>query len=177
MQIQFSIIAAMDSERGIGKNDSLPWILKGDMKHFFEITSKTVDPNKKNAVIMGRKTWESIPVNHKPLKNRLNIVLTRNKIYKVPDEVLVFSSLETALVNFENKNLNVEKIFVIGGAEIYKLAIENHLCQKLFLTEIKNSFDCNTFFPKIPDRFEKVKESDKIEENGVEYKFVEYVIS
>ena len=72
------VVAGSFPEFGIGYKNDLPWKLSEDLKHFRNVTSKTNDTNKSNVVIMGRKTWESIPKNYKPLKNRINIVLTRN---------------------------------------------------------------------------------------------------
>ena len=72
------VLAVSLPEFGIGANGKLPWHLPEDMKHFKQITSNTIDSSKRNAVIMGRKTWDSIPSKFKPLQNRLNVVLTRN---------------------------------------------------------------------------------------------------
>ena len=81
------IVAACGKSFGIGCNGELPWRLRSEMKYFAETTSKTKDPNKRNAVIMGRKTWESIPSKFRPLKNRLNIVLSHQTNYNLGDEV------------------------------------------------------------------------------------------
>ena len=81
------IVAACGKSLGIGFNGELPWRLKSEMKHFASTTSTTKDPTKKNAVIMGRKTWESIPAKFRPLKNRFNIVLSRKSNYELGDEV------------------------------------------------------------------------------------------
>jgi dihydrofolate reductase len=81
------IVAACGKSFGIGCNGELPWRLRSEMKYFAETTSKTKDPNKRNAVIMGRKTWESIPSKFRPLKSRLNIVLSHQANYILGDEV------------------------------------------------------------------------------------------
>ena len=81
------IVAACGNSFGIGYNGELPWRLRSEMKYFAQTTSKVTDPNKRNAVIMGRKTWESIPPKFKPLKNRFNIVLSHQADYCVGDEV------------------------------------------------------------------------------------------
>merc|ERR1719225_2033744 len=75
------IVAACGKSLGIGLNGELPWRLKSEMKYFAETTSRTTDPDKINAVIMGRKTWESIPLKFRPLKNRFNVVLSRQPNY------------------------------------------------------------------------------------------------
>ena len=76
-QMTFQLVVAATRKLGIGKAGSMPWKLPGDMAYFKEITSKTADPGKQNAVIMGRKTWESIPPKFRPLPGRINVVLTR----------------------------------------------------------------------------------------------------
>lgn len=76
---KFSIVVAATSEMGIGYKGKLPWKLPNEMKNFVALTTNTNDPNKQNAVFMGSNTWKSIPEQHRPLKNRINIVLTRNK--------------------------------------------------------------------------------------------------
>ena len=81
------IVAACGKSLGIGLNGELPWRLKSEMKYFAETTSRTIDSNKINAVIMGRKTWESIPLKFRPLKNRLNVVLSRQQNYLLDSEV------------------------------------------------------------------------------------------
>ena len=81
------IVAACGKSLGIGLNGELPWRLKSEMKYFSETTTKTKDPSKINAVIMGRKTWESIPMKFRPLKNRYNIILSRQANYSLNTEV------------------------------------------------------------------------------------------
>ena len=77
-QLTFQLVVAATRKLGIGKHGSMPWKLPGDMAYFKELTSKTADSSKQNAVIMGRKTWESIPLKFRPLPGRINVVLTRN---------------------------------------------------------------------------------------------------
>ena len=81
------IVAACGKSMGIGLNGELPWRLKSEMKYFAETTTKTKDSDKINAVIMGRKTWESIPAKFRPLKNRLNVILSRQENYSLNNEV------------------------------------------------------------------------------------------
>ena len=77
-QMTYQLVVAATRKLGIGKAGTMPWKLPGDMAYFKELTSKTADAGKQNAVIMGRKTWESIPPKFRPLPNRVNVVLTRN---------------------------------------------------------------------------------------------------
>jgi len=169
----FSIIVAVDKNLGIGKNNQLPWHFSKDLQYFARITKTTQNPQAKNAVIMGRNTWASIPEKYRPFPGRLNIVLTRDRDFKVPDGVVVASSLDEALE--KAKNLKAENCFVVGGASVYRMAIEHPACDHLYITEILSVFDCDTSFPKIPlDRFRRIKESEIHEEKGTQFRFVEY---
>lgn len=130
-----SLIAALSKNRVIGKNNDLPWRLPDDMKYFMETT-------KGHCVIMGRKNYESIPHKFRPLPDRTNIVVTRQKEYEAKD-CLVVHSLEDALVIAKQKN--EKEVFVIGGAEIYQLVLPK--ANKLYLTEIDAEIEGDTFFP------------------------------
>lgn len=167
--MNFNLIAAIDSKRGIGKNGRLPWNLPSDLAYY----QKTTTGNGKNVVIMGRLTWESIPPEHRPLKKRINIVITRNTSYELPQGVEKAESLEKAL-NIAARFLP-EEIFVIGGSQIFYDAIHNANCATLYITEIEGDFECDTFFPKIdPRKFKKISESALREENAIKFKFVKY---
>ncbi len=139
--MKINLILAIDEKNGIGKNNTLAWKIKKDMEYFKNMTSDTDDLGKINAVIMGRGTWESIPVKFKPLGNRVNCILTRtihtNNIDSKPDDfVLYFNSLEVCLRELEKKK-NIENIFVIGGASLYNQLIYTDLIDKIYITEIK----------------------------------------
>lgn len=96
---RMNIIVAVDSEMGIGKNNAVPWHLPEEYKHFQRQTKATKDPNRRNAVIMGRKCWESIPEKFRPLRNRINVVLSRTIEPRIEAEndVIFTDSLEKAL--------------------------------------------------------------------------------
>ncbi len=126
----FNIIAAMDFNHGIGYKGKLPWDVKGDLKFFKEIT-------KTSPLIMGRKTWESLPV--KPLPNRENIVISKKS---------KMNSLQKALDYCWDKNQNP---FIIGGSSIYEEAINHPSLDGLFLTLIHGSYKSDVFFPQIPE--------------------------
>jgi dihydrofolate reductase len=129
-----SLIAAVTKNHVIGKDNDLPWKLPDDMKYFMETT-------KGHAVIMGRKNFDSLPPKFKPLKDRFNIVVS--KTYK-DASVCVVSSMENALEQART-NSTKEEIFVIGGAQIYKLAMP--FADRLYLTEIDTVLDGDTYFP------------------------------
>src|SRR5271165_1906201 len=132
---QFSIIVAFDAQYGIGKNGKLPWSLALDLKHFKEITTAVTDPAKKNAVIMGRRTWESLPEKFRPLPGRVNLVLSKSGELSLPADVCCSKTLDDALNQLSSSN--IENVFVIGGAQIYAQAMEHPLCQKLYVTHVQ----------------------------------------
>jgi dihydrofolate reductase/thymidylate synthase len=167
MSKKFEVVVAMDQDRCIGKDGSLPWHLPGELKHFRALTTKTGDVARKNAVVMGRKTWESIPDNRRPLSGRHNIVLSRT--LDTAAGATIARSLEQALQIAAQ--LDAEHCFVIGGGQIYENAIEHGDCEILYLTQIENRFDCDTHFPDYTKFFDKLEESELIEENGLFYRY------
>src|ERR1700749_597303 len=119
-----SLIAAHSENRVIGKNNDLPWKLPDDMKYFMQTT-------KGHHVVMGRKNYDSLPEKFRPLPNRTNIVVTRQKAFKAPG-CIVSNSLEKALDICRNNG--EREAFVIGGAEIYEASLP--VANRLYLTEI-----------------------------------------
>ena len=127
-----SIIVAIAENNAIGKGNQLLWRMPADLKHFKDATTG-------HTVIMGRKTFDSVG---KPLPNRRNIVVTRNVALQI-EGVEVVNTLEKA-ISLCNEN---EEVFIVGGAEIYKMAMD--LTDKIYLTVIHSVFDADTFFPVI----------------------------
>lgn len=177
---KFSIVVAAENSLGIGLNNTLPWSkLSHDLAHFKKITSSAME-NKRNAVIMGRKTWYSIPNIFRPLPNRFNVVLTRDEknINSImdgygPDSVRVEKSLQSAL-EYVNSLDCIDKIFVIGGEQVYREAIKHPLCEFIYFTKVMGDFQCDKFFPRFnPNQFKEQEYSDKTiyEDNGVKYQF------
>lgn len=183
--MNFSIIAAVsETSCGIGHNNKLPWgMIVGDMIRFRKMTENTV-------VIMGRNTWESLP--KKPLKNRVNIVLSRrlqalhsksdtglllqrNTEEKLDnDSPYILPSFEEALQFASTFKL---PIFVIGGSDVYYKSIYMNECKMLYLTIIREeNFEAtfDAFFPRIPDEYDIFEETDNISEDKYTYKFVTY---
>lgn len=171
----FAIIVAVDADFGIGKNGILPWQLPEDLKHFKTITA-TAAPNKKNAVIMGRKTWESLPAQFRPLPGRINLVLSRQTDLKLPEGVLLVENLESALKQLRASSDNlINKIFVIGGEQIFRQAAVHPACRKMYLTHISKSFDCDCFFPQESlSSYKQVQRSQPAVDNSLAYFFAEY---
>jgi len=134
-----TLIAACSKNRVIGKDNQLIWKVPGDLKRFKELTTG-------HPVLMGRKTFESIG---RPLPNRTNIVITRDKNWK-NEGCLVYNNWEEVLPIFEKENL-----FIIGGGEIYKTMIE--LADKIELTLIDKEFEGDTYFPEIKGEWKEEK--------------------
>ncbi|MCB9757745.1 MAG: dihydrofolate reductase [Candidatus Omnitrophica bacterium] len=173
--ISFSIIVAVDSKLGIGKNGVLPWHLPADLKHFKEITSSESSDKRRNVVVMGRKTWESIPEKFRPLANRLNVVISRQTHLILPAGVVQATSLEGAL-NFlcDTQRVPVGEVFVIGGAQIFAEAVNHPACEKIYVTRIEREFVCDTFFPDVLQQFTQVGQSEVLSDQGVAISFLKY---
>jgi len=155
-----TLIAAVARNGVIGIDNRLPWHLPADLKHFKTLT---VD----HTVIMGRKTWESLPAKFRPLPGRRNIVVTRDAGYRA-EGAAVALSLPAAIAAAESG-----EAFVIGGAELYAAALP--LADRLQLTEIDAAFEGDTHFPAIDPRHwrETARETHR-DEAGFDYAFVSY---
>jgi len=172
----FDIIVAVDNKNGIGKNGFLPWNLPGDMRHFKAVTTATQAKERMNAVIMGRKTWESIPEKFRPLVGRLNIVLTTNSTYQLPSSVLKAYSLDVALdvVSSGDHHRTIDQVFVIGGASVYTQAVNHSQCRRIFVTKIDADFSCDVMFPSLGQEFRQIACSREEAEGPLTYRFVTY---
>jgi len=165
------IIVAVDSKNGIGKRGELPWRIKGEIRYFKERTLKVKDPKNQNAVIMGRNTWESLPEKFRPLPNRKNFVLTSNPTFAAAGAKACVS-LEQA-ISLANTDPQVEKIFIIGGGKVFEQAIS--IVDGIYFTAVKGDFNCDIFFPEIPEYFEEVKSLGHGKEGNIEYDFLLYL--
>jgi len=140
------IVAACGKSLGIGLNGELPWRLKSEMKYFSETTTKTKDPSKINAVIMGRKTWESIPMKFRPLKNRYNIILSRQANYSLnsEDTAKLCLNLNDGLDLIKTRS-DIETCWIIGGSSIYEESMKLPHFHRIYLTHIDQEFKCVIF--------------------------------
>ncbi len=153
----FALIAATDTANCIGKNGTLPWHIPEDLAHFKKLTEG-------KTVLMGRKTWESLPEKYRPLPNRVNIVITRQNNYALPAGVLHYDSVDAALAAHPNKD-----IIVIGGGEIFTQTIGR--ADTLFMTHINQTVEsCTAFFPPID--LKKWRETERDDRDG--FSFVAY---
>ena len=160
-----SIIVATADNGVIGKDNQLLWRLSADLKQFRILTTG-------HSIIMGRKTFESIG---KPLPNRTNIVISRQSNFDFPEGVSKANSLEKAIEMAKNAEGN-EEIFIIGGGNVYKQALE--ITDKIYLTEIKANIEGDAFFPKLNEK--DWKEISRIsyakdEKNEYDFDFVELI--
>ena len=138
--MSFKIIVAVDDNYGIGKQNNLPWRCKDDLKHF----SKTTKGNGNNAVIMGRKTWDSL--NHKSLPKRDNYILSRSflDLRGTGSNTYAFTDIDRMLHICRKKKYDT--IWIIGGAEIYQLFLKRGIVSELYITTISGDYDCDTTF-------------------------------
>lgn len=161
--MKISIIVAKADNDVIGKDNQLIWKLSSDLKHFKKLTTG-------HHIIMGRKTYESMG---RPLPNRTSVVITRNKDYPLPEGHILVHSLEDAVQTCIGKRL--EKVFIIGGADIYKQAMR--FADELIVTEVKALPEGDAFFPKIdPEKWteESREHFEKDAQNQYNFDFVVY---
>lgn len=161
-----NLIVAFTSNLGIGKDNNVPWYISEDLKRFSTLTQNS-------AVIMGRKTWQSLP--QKPLKNRLNIIITSEPDKYTSDKDTVFIDYK----NIDDYLLNIEMpIYIIGGSDIYNYFINR--VDVIYATMIEKEYDCDTFF-KVNnfDKFEIDKYSEKkySEHEKCHYRYINYIKS
>lgn len=151
---RFSVIVCIDSKNGIAKDGVIPWKCPEDMRFFRETTIG----NGKNCVIMGRKTFEFIPPENRPLKGRFNIVLSKNQIAENNNNLLIVPSIYHALAKIGSCNV-YDKVWICGGQEVYKEIIEKflYLCDEIIVTRLKVDYQCDRFFPY--EKIEKLQKS------------------
>ena len=151
-----SLVVACCRSNGIGINGGLPWRLKKEMEFFTRITS-TVSlnlndsgdgPVKKNAAIMGIRTYMSIPPSFRPLKDRVNVVLSRTAQQPPAGASYLFRSLSEA-VEILSALPEIDQLMIIGGEEVYRESVNRPDCEYIFLTRIDADFECDRFFPQI----------------------------
>jgi dihydrofolate reductase len=158
-----NLIAAVDKNWAIGKNNELLVSIPNDMKMFRQMTTGKV-------VVMGRKTLESFP-NGLPLKNRVNIVLTKNQNYQVKGAIIVHSVEE---VLEELKKYDSEDVYVIGGEQIYRQMLP--YCDTAHMTKIDHAYEADAYFPNLDEmpEWKLVKESEEETYFDIEYQFLVY---
>ncbi|KAH8782848.1 dihydrofolate reductase-like domain-containing protein [Diaporthe sp. PMI_573] len=157
LPLEITLVLAATRDMGIGMRGTLPWTgLKKEMAYFARVTKRlppAVESPVMNAVIMGRKTWESIPPKFRPLKGRLNVVISRSfgspaeEPASAETEPVKASSLEQAIAYLQRKSQgSLGRVFVIGGGQIYAAALEMKEARRVLLTKVMSDFECDTFF-------------------------------
>ncbi|KAI9207223.1 dihydrofolate reductase-like domain-containing protein [Polychytrium aggregatum] len=197
------VVAAEKSTLGIGVDNRLPWRLPSDMKHFLALTTggygSAVAPGPRsadsldNVVVMGRRTWESIPARFRPLTARLNVVLSSDPEFQskteLPPQVHVSGSFDSALEYIESLGI-YRNVWIIGGSSVYAAALSHPQCARIFLTQVTplgQAIRFDTFFPAIPEDRLRLASDDEfslaapgapqtpITENGFEFAYKLYV--
>ncbi len=154
-----NIIVAVDKNWAIGKNNKMMWSIPADMKFFREKTTGHV-------VVMGRKTLESFP-NGLPLKQRTNLILSRDRSYKVKG-ALVLHTMEELLEHL--KEYDSSDIFIIGGESIYRQVL--HYCDTAYVTRIDHAYDADTYFPNLDELLEWTMTEVSEEQTSFDLEFV-----
>ncbi len=160
--MKVALVAAVARDGVIGRDGGLPWSLPEDMAHFREVTTG-------HPVVMGRKTWESLPERFRPLPGRRNVVVTRNPTWTANGAERA-GSLEEALALVED----AERVSIIGGGELFAAALP--MADELLLTEVDLDVDGDTFFPGWDrDSFVERGRDEHVADDGTRFTFVAYV--
>jgi len=187
-----NLILATTFEGGIGLKNTIPWYIPSDLKKFKEITSNTIDKKKYNAVIMGKKTYESLP-KKTGLSNRINIVLSRkykdnnytgvsydNDEDDDDDNVNIYTNIIkmndiSHAIEYCNYNYNIETIYIIGGGKIYDFFINNnYYIYNIYITILKEYYDTDTYI-NIKNIFKNFKFVKHDEYNKNTDKYISYI--
>lgn len=157
-----SIIVAIGKNRAIGKDNQLLWRIPDDLKRFKALTAG-------HPVIMGRKTWESLPEKFRPLPERTNVIVTRQTGYAIVGAVVAHSLAEA--LNVARVAHGCEEIFIIGGAQLYAEALP--FADRLYVTLIDDEKDADSYFPAYEQLFTKVLKEEACVWNGLEYRWID----
>lgn len=182
----FYLILARDSKNGIGKDGKLPWRLKKDMQFFKKITtSKDLAETEqefglqssilrtsitRNSIIMGRKTYFSIPEKYRPLPGRYNIVLTSSEDFVCGPDVQSIGSVDV-LKSFESYGKQDYYQFIAGGSSVYNEFFSLKETTRIYLTEVAGDFKCDTFINDFPEEFKEISCSEDFVENDITFRF------
>lgn len=164
-----NIIVAYCRNRGIGFQNRLPWNLSADLRYFKKLTIG----DGRNAVVMGRNTWEGLPEVAQPLPKRANIILSRGRKPKKTGSAGVWSDIPS-MKNFCRKR-DYSQVWIIGGEEIYKQFMDDPDLKNIYVTYIDEAFQCDTFFPSFKDNFDLKWQSGQRVNEGLPYCFRHYI--
>lgn len=174
----WNMILAADIKGGIGLRNDLPWRIPQDLKHFQMLTKGTAD--QESVVLMGRNTWQSIPEKFRPLKGRVNVVITNTL---ESENFVKCSSLEAAIAYINENHKDAAK-WIIGGATLYNRGLKENLIDEVYLTRVQGDYNCDTYVKDLYKilgadyRLEtspKFDSKEAIGESGIKYAFERYV--
>ena len=160
MNSKLSVIAVIGKNRELGKDNRLLWKVPGDLPRFKALTTG-------HPVIMGRKTFESLPPKFRPLPGRTNIIISSNPSFQ-PDGVIVVQSIDEAIKKATDAP-GSEEVFITGGGSVYAQAIEK--ADRLYITVVDASTDADTFFPEYSLLFTNVISKEQNEAEGLHYTY------
>ena len=168
-----NIVVAACKNNGIGINNKLPWMLRNDLKYFKFLTQS----HGNNAIVMGKNTCFSLP---RALPKRVNYVLSNTLQNPKTDreQFLVNGGYGDFRIVKNINHISKEKydnIWLIGGDQVYKSLIESDIVNSIYYTDIDANFNCDTYFPEIPSKFKGVFQSEKFNENDINYNMKVYV--
>ncbi|KAJ2498237.1 dihydrofolate reductase [Coemansia sp. RSA 1972] len=200
------VAAAAATNNGIGVSNGIPWRLRKELAYFNKVTQtvtplNTLSSDEKlldsiptmNACIMGRRTWESIPLKFRPLNNRYNIVITSNPQLldgENPELTITQPSIEAALLHIDelnaSTNIRIDRVFIVGGSGIYASGLQLDAHVQVLLTKVQfvDAHTCDTFFPAMDERVFVLQPHARLEqvagfnvpqgvqtENSIDYEF------
>jgi|UniRef100_A0A6C0ITY8 dihydrofolate reductase len=167
--MSINIICALAKNKTIGYKGSIPWHIPKDLKYFKKITSG--DKND-NALVMGRKTWQSLPTYPNTLPNRNSYIITNNPPLISRKNITFIEMPSTEdIITMKKKHSN---IWICGGQSIYEYFINKPYIDKLYLTELNSDFKGDTYFPEIPSHFHKVIQGEPYASKLNAISFVNY---
>ncbi|XP_056908121.1 zgc:153031 isoform X2 [Takifugu flavidus] len=172
------VIAAVCNNRGIGKDNQMPWSIPAEFQYFLNTVTRVSRPGNMNMMVWGKQCWVSHPDSTFPLPNILHAVLSKT-LLTVPDHAhFVCESLDAAVRLASEPPLAdlIEIIWIVGGVQVYKEAMEHPWCDLIYLTDIMAEFECDVFFPEFDKKLFEVQDSFPDvpngiqEDNGIKYK-------
>ena len=167
------LIVAINQDNIIGNNNKIPWNLKNDLQRFKQLTNQQI-------IVMGRKTYDSLPI--RPLKNRINVVITNSPDDYECQENLFYTNLDDSLYLLKTLQENTnKKVFIIGGTKIYKYFFQ--YCTHFYITKVNLQCEGNVFFPfnlqlfNDKTKYHQTFQSEQLKEKDVSYVFSDYEIN
>lgn len=169
----FSVVLAIDKHFGIGYQGTLPWRIQSDLAHFKKLTTSG---HQKNTVIMGRKTWESLPKPFRPLPHRHNLVLTHNKHLQEKLATINVLSSDNFIESLSVAQQQQGAIFIIGGKSVFEEALHHPNCTYVYLTKIDHHYMCDISFDPYPilNKNFTLTRTQKCIENNIVFSFLTY---